>query len=223
MWLLVCGGASYPVPRGGIAGTLLTPSQMEPFRVLHAALRVHPILTASGCTGVPKPSFQRLLPCQWAGDRKSIFLPGSPTPPSRRGSFPIPCRHHPRPVPVCVSARMLPYTPELGRRPVRQADVTESHSQTWKPLIQWGLQSHLFPWAPLGQGSPAGSRQLAALSPKKSHECHAPCSAQCPGQQGTPSPRPGLRDAASARTAHPASRLWAGVPRQPPRVCRHLF
>lgn len=58
----------------------------------------------------------------------------------------LPSPHPTKPVPACGSAPMLSCAPELGWVPIRQADITESHIQTWKQLIQWDSLSHLSPW-----------------------------------------------------------------------------
>lgn len=87
-----------------------------------------------------------------------------PTPtaltPGRHDLFPVPC---PSPIPAraCSSTPIPSRTPELGRVPVRQADITDRHSQTWKLV---GTMEPAEPPAPLGSAGagpiPAGRRQL---------------------------------------------------------------
>lgn len=81
--------------------------------------------------------------------------------PGRHSLFPVPC---PSPIPAraCSSTPMPSHTPELGQVLVRQADITDRHSQTWKLV---GTMGPAAPPAPLGSAGagpiPAGSRQLA--------------------------------------------------------------
>lgn len=93
----------------------------------------------------------------------SFQLPPTPTAltPGRHNLFPTPC---PSPIPAlaCSNTTVPSRTPELGRVPVRQADITDRHSQTWKLV---GTMGPAEPPAPLGSAGAgpiaAGSRQLA--------------------------------------------------------------
>lgn len=85
-----------------------------------------------------------------------MFLSGSL--PDSGSHGPIPCPS-PRPVPACGRVPILSHLPELGWVPIRQADITESHSQTWKQPKQWGS-------LPLGTKAglvSVGTRQLAHI------------------------------------------------------------
>lgn len=68
-----------------------------------------------------------------------------PTTAGRHSFFPI-AYPSPGPAPACSSTPIPSHTPGLGRVPVRQADITDRHSQA-----PWGLQSHLLPWDQRGQ------------------------------------------------------------------------
>lgn len=74
-----------PIPKGGIAGTQLTPSD----ETLEGYARCFEGPSYPHCLGVYwglQDQFPKLVSCQSARDRKSIFLPDFPTPPGSSAS-----------------------------------------------------------------------------------------------------------------------------------------
>lgn len=113
--------------------------------------------SAASCRG-PIPYQHREAPRE-----KKVRIPlGFSAPSDRHGLIPCLLPNPAKPVPACGSAPMLSRAPELGWVPIRQADITESHIQTWKQPIQWDSLSHLSPLGPR-QGWSVGTRQMACI------------------------------------------------------------
>lgn len=191
------------------------------------------VLPSPGVPGSPGAGFRRDSPYRARKHqqrRRCAFFSASPhshcpdSPQTQLLPHPLPI---PQPAPACASTPMPARTPELGWVPVRQADTTGRHSQTWKLLGTMGCAKPPAPLGPAGVGSiPAGSRQpagtkfprnlmnamhpgLPRLLSSRGTWCQPPLPAPAPsvrlparhGQHSSPATRPVLRDACSIHAA----------------------
>ena len=164
----VCEVPSDPMPKGGITGTQeILGSGGISSEALPAAL------------GLPPP--QALLegqPLKLGGTwRVEGPLSSQPPPPPLLTVTASPFSSSP--TPASWSTPMPSRTPEMGQVPVRQADITDGHSQTQKKPGTVGTAE---PPAPLGCMEvgliPAGSRQPADI--KIPRNLMKACSLFCP-------------------------------------------
>ena len=169
-------------------------------------------LLPQACLGLQEPVLEgtALRARKHLESRRCTFLPAPSPPPPLAVTASPPARS---PAPACVSAPMPSRTPELGRVPVRQADITNRHSQTWK---QPGTRRPPEAPAPLGSAEarliPAASRQPAGTKFPRNlvNACTQVCSVSSGSKKhGTLAPSPGPRPSLSLPSQ-------AGQAQQPP-------